>query len=61
MAKEMLINTIEGQECRISVVDDGRLEELYIEAGTCVTQWEGERLDYGLATELLWDREFPED
>jgi hypothetical protein len=37
------------------------LEGLYIEAGTCVTQWEGERVDYGLATELLWDREFPDD
>jgi hypothetical protein len=38
-----------------------RLEELYIEAGTCVTRWEGERMDYGLASELLWIREFPED
>jgi hypothetical protein len=38
-----------------------RLEELFIEAGTCVAQWEGERVDYGLATELLWDREFPDD
>jgi hypothetical protein len=37
------------------------LEALYIEAGTCVTQWEGERVDYGLATELLWAREFPDD
>jgi hypothetical protein len=37
------------------------LEALYIQAGTCVMQWEGERIDYGLATELLWDREFPDD
>ncbi len=31
MVKEMLINTVEGQECRIAIVEDGRLEELYIE------------------------------
>ncbi len=31
MAKEMLINTVEGQECRIAIVSDGLLEELYIE------------------------------
>jgi len=37
MAKEMLINTIEGQECRISVVDNGRLEELYIERSSAVS------------------------
>jgi hypothetical protein len=38
-----------------------RLEELYIQAGTCVTQWEGARVDYELATELLWNREFPDN
>ena len=31
MKKEMLINTVEGQECRIAIVEKGRLEELYIE------------------------------
>jgi len=31
MAKEMLINTVEGQECRIALVCDGALEELYVE------------------------------
>src|SRR5688500_17268025 len=29
--KEMLINVSEGEECRIAVVEDGKLEELYIE------------------------------
>ena len=31
MAKEMLINTLEGHECRIAIVDEGRLQELYVE------------------------------
>src|SRR5918993_885002 len=31
MAKEMLINVSEGEECRIALVDNGRLEELYME------------------------------
>ncbi len=31
MKKEMLINTVEGQECRIAILDGGVLEELYIE------------------------------
>src|SRR5687767_9426971 len=31
MAKEMLINVSEGEECRIALLDDGRLEELYME------------------------------
>src|SRR5271165_734745 len=29
--KEMLINVSEGEECRIALVEDGRLEELYME------------------------------
>src|SRR5688572_26325079 len=29
--KEMLINVSEGEECRIAVVEDGKLEELYME------------------------------
>ena len=29
--KEMLINTVEGQECRIAIVRDGELQELYVE------------------------------
>src|SRR4051812_5449573 len=31
MAKEMLINVSEGEECRIALVEDGRLDELYME------------------------------
>jgi len=31
VAKEMLINVSQGEECRIAVVEDGRLEELYME------------------------------
>jgi ribonuclease E len=31
MAKEMLINVSEGEECRIAILEDGRLEELYME------------------------------
>jgi ribonuclease E len=31
MNREMLINVSEGEECRVAVVEDGSLEELYIE------------------------------
>src|SRR3712207_6117399 len=31
MAREMLINVSEGEECRIALLDDGKLEELYME------------------------------
>ena len=31
MSKEMLINIIEGQECRIAIVKDGLMDELYVE------------------------------
>ncbi len=31
MSKEMLINTVEGRECRIAIVNSGHLEELYTE------------------------------
>ncbi len=31
MQKEMLINVSEGEECRIALLEDGRLEELYME------------------------------
>src|ERR671913_1200663 len=31
MPKEMLINVAEGEECRIALVEDGKLEELYME------------------------------
>jgi ribonuclease E len=31
MAKDMLINVSEGEECRIALLDDGKLEELYME------------------------------
>jgi ribonuclease E len=31
MPKEMLINVVEGEECRIAIVENGGLEELYME------------------------------
>jgi ribonuclease E len=31
MSREMLINNLLGQECRIAVVEDGHLQELYVE------------------------------
>lgn len=31
MPREMLINVAESEECRVAVIEDGRLEELYIE------------------------------
>src|SRR5215212_6234612 len=31
MAKELLINVSEGEECRIALLDNGKLEELYME------------------------------
>ena len=31
MKKEMLINVIQPEECRIAIVEDGVLEELYVE------------------------------
>src|SRR3954452_19766635 len=31
MAKEMLINVSQGEECRIALLEDGKLEELYME------------------------------
>src|SRR5437762_11991741 len=31
VAKEMLINVSEGEECRIALMDGGKLEELYME------------------------------
>jgi ribonuclease E len=31
MAKEMLINVSEGEECRIALLDNGRVDELYME------------------------------
>ena len=31
MSREMLINVAEGEECRIAVIENGSLEELYIE------------------------------
>ena len=30
MKKEMLINVLQPEECRIAVLEDGQLEELYI-------------------------------
>src|SRR6516225_8742276 len=31
MKKEMLINALQPEECRIAIVEDGVLEELYVE------------------------------
>ena len=31
MKKEMLINVLQAEECRIAIVEDGLLEELYVE------------------------------
>ena len=31
MPKEMLINVSEGEECRIALLEGGKLEELYME------------------------------
>src|SRR3954464_9089230 len=31
MAKEMLINVSEGEECRIALMENGKLDELYME------------------------------
>ena len=37
MAREMLINVAETEECRIAVVEDGSLEELYVERASLNT------------------------
>jgi len=37
MSKEMLIDVAEGEECRIAVVDDGILDELYMERTSLVS------------------------
>src|ERR1700759_1028497 len=31
MAKEIVVNVSEGEECRIALLDEGKLEELYME------------------------------
>src|SRR5215467_6611016 len=31
MKKEMLINVLQPEECRIAIIEDGVLEELYVE------------------------------
>ncbi len=31
MAREMLINVAESEECRVAVIENGALEELYVE------------------------------
>src|SRR6266478_4242875 len=31
MKKEMLINVLQPEECRIAILEDGQLEELYVE------------------------------
>ena len=38
MVKEMMINAVEGQECRIAVLYDGALEELHVERASNVSR-----------------------
>lgn len=38
MAKEMLINTVERQECRIAILDNRVLTELYLERGSSASR-----------------------
>ncbi len=37
MAREMLINVAEREECRVAVVEEGKLEELYVERASAGT------------------------
>ena len=37
MSREMLINVAEREECRVAVVEDTRLEELYVERASAGT------------------------
>src|SRR5450432_843058 len=37
MPKEMLINVSEGEECRIALIEDGHLEELYMERASAAS------------------------
>jgi ribonuclease E len=37
MAREMLVNVSEGEECRVAVIDNGSLDELYIERASLVS------------------------
>ena len=37
MSKEMLVNVAEGEESRVAVIEDGSLEELYIERASLVS------------------------
>ncbi|AQT68881.1 Ribonuclease E [Anaerohalosphaera lusitana] len=37
MSKEMLINSVQGEECRVAVVDNKKLDELYIERASLVS------------------------
>jgi ribonuclease E len=38
MAREMLINVAESEECRVAVVEDGSLEELYMERASVASR-----------------------
>jgi hypothetical protein len=38
-----------------------RLEDLHIDARTCVSRWYGEQMDYSIATGHLWRRDFSDD
>jgi hypothetical protein len=38
-----------------------RLEDLHIDAQTCVSRWYGDPMNYSIATGHLWNRDFPDD
>ncbi len=38
MQKQMLINTVEGVECRIAIVNGGAMEELYVERASSASR-----------------------
>ena len=37
MSREMLINVSEGEECRVAIVENGSLEELYTERSSLIS------------------------
>ena len=46
--RELLINYAAGEECRIAILEDGKLEELYSErtaSATYTYNWEGSQGD----------------
>ena len=37
MSREMLVNIAESEECRVAVIEDGKLDELYIERSSLIS------------------------